>query len=215
MEELKSSVRDYNKDQQHRQNASGPPVYYRVSVNSGYRETGTPITDATFDVKHVFPNHRMDMLNGEWHVFLEYFEANIPSQIEAVNLKICLPDLIRSSQDYVMTSKGVCQLNDIVGHIPIAQQYRRPPYNEPAYDGTGQLIQDPVYDVLAPKPISISRQVSSESVGVKIDPIALSSGQLRVLLRNANHDPLVEGAGAGNMPDTEAWSATFLFVHKS
>jgi hypothetical protein len=38
----------------------------------------------------------MDMLNGEWHVFLEYFEANIPSQIEAVNLKVCLPDSIRT-----------------------------------------------------------------------------------------------------------------------
>ena len=109
----------------------------------------------------------------------------------------------------------MCQLNDIVGHIPIAQQYSRPPFNEPANDAAGDAIDDPIYDTLSPKPISISRQISADSVGVKIDPVALSSGQLRVLLRDANHVPLVAGNAAGNMKDAEAWTATFLFVHKS
>jgi len=215
MEEVKSSIRDYNKNEQYRQSVTGPPVYYRVSVNSGYRVDGSTVTDAEFDVKHVFPNHRMDLMNGEWHAFLEYFEADIPSQIKAVNLKVCLPELIKSSHDYVMTSKGVCQLNDIVGHVPIAQEYRRPAQAGDV-DGDGDDdVDDDAFDTLAPLPISISNVIGTDSIGVKIDPVALSSGQLRVLLRSASHSPLVEGDAASQMPNGEAWTATFLFVHKS
>ena len=47
MEELKSSVRPYDTSFQYKQSLKGPPLYYRISVNS--QMTTTPITDAVFD----------------------------------------------------------------------------------------------------------------------------------------------------------------------
>ena len=208
MEELKSSVRDYDVNKQYKQSLKGPPHYYRVSVVSGYRTAPSTITDAEFTINQSIPNQRMDMMNGEWHAFLEYFEANIPSQLNAVNLKVCLPDLVRSSQDVVMTAAGKCQTDDVVGHIPIAQEYRATQYAAAA---------DPVpAGELAAKPIIIRNSIGADTIGVKIDPVSLFSGKLRVLLRNANHNPVVAGAAVGEMNQAaEAWSATFLFVHKA
>ena len=169
------------------------------------------------------PNQRMDMMNGEWHAFLEYFEADIPSQVDATNLKVSLPDLVRSSQDLVMTAADVCQTDDVVGHIPIAQEYRAPgvaTYDVPEIlgDGTRDEYAVPAVpaDALTAKPIVIRNSIGADTIGVKIDPVALFSGKLRVLLRDANHTPVSAGAGGGQInPATEAWSATFLFVHKS
>ena len=208
MEELKSSVRDYDVNKQYKQSLKGPPHYYRVSVVSGYRTAPSTITDAEFTINQSIPNQRMDMMNGEWHAFLEYFEANIPSQLNAVNLKVCLPDLVRSSQDVVMTAAGKCQTDDVVGHIPIAQEYRATQHAAAA---------DPIpAGELAAKPIIIRNSIGADTIGVKIDPVSLFSGKLRVLLRNANHNPVVAGAAAGEMNQAaEAWSATFLFVHKA
>ena len=53
MKELKSSVRPYNPNEQYKQSLKGPPHYYHISVNS--QHTTSPITDAVFDVKQVFP----------------------------------------------------------------------------------------------------------------------------------------------------------------
>lgn len=208
MEELKSSVRDYDVNKQYKQSLKGPPHYYRVSVVSGYRTAPSTITDAEFTINQSIPNQRMDMMNGEWHAFLEYFEADIPSQLDAVNLKVSLPDLVRSSQDLVMTAADVCQTDDVVGHIPIAQEYRATQHAAAA---------DPVpAGELAAKPIIIRNSIGADTIGVKIDPVSLFSGKLRVLLRNANHNPVVAGAAAGEMNQAaEAWSATFLFVHKA
>ena len=222
MEEIKSSVRKYDVNQQYKQSLEGPPHYYRVSVMSGYHTASSTITDAEFTIK-LMPNQRMDMMNGEWHAFLEYFEADIPSQLDAVNLKVSLPDLVRSSQDLVMTAADVCQTDDVVGHIPIAQEYRAPgvaTYDVPEIlgDGTRDEYAVPAVpaDALTAKPIVIRNSIGADTIGVKIDPVALFSGKLRVLLRDANHTPVSAGAGGGQInPATEAWSATFLFVHKS
>ena len=222
MEEIKSSVRKYDVNQQYKQSLKGPPHYYRVSVMSGYRTASSTITDAEFTIK-LMPNQRMDMMNGEWHAFLEYFEADIPSQLDATNLKVSLPDLVRSSQDLVMTAADVCQTDDVVGHIPIAQEYRAPgvaTYDVPEIlgDGTRDEYAVPAVpeDALTAKPIVIRNSIGADTIGVKIDPVALFSGKLRVLLRDANHTPVSAGAGGGQInPATEAWSATFLFVHKS
>ena len=223
MEEIKSSVRKYDVNQQYKQSLKGPPHYYRVSVISGYRTASSTITDAEFTINRLMPNQRMDMMNGEWHAFLEYFEADIPSQLDAVNLKVSLPDLVRSSQDLVMTAADVCQTDDVVGHIPIAQEYRAPgvaTYDVPEIfgDGTRDEYAVPAVpaDALTAKPIVIRNSIGADTIGVKIDPVALFSGKLRVLLRDANHTPVSAGAGGGEInPATEAWSATFLFVHKS
>ena len=228
MEELKSSVRPYDTSFQYKQSLKGPPLYYRISVNS--QMTTTPITDAVFDVRQVFPNQRADMMRGEWHAFLESFEAVMPSQLGKSNIKVCLPDLVRSSQDFVMTSNGAniqCQVNDAIGHVPIVQEFRSlgvATYNVPAIeqDVNGAITRDeyavpavPV-DYLAAKPIALHATISADSIGVKIDPVSLFSGQLRVLLRDEHHTPLVAGDQAGQLnANSEGWRATILFVHKA
>ena len=164
--------------------------------------------DAEFDVRQVFPNQRADLMNGEWHVFLESFEAKLDTQLLKTNIKVCLPDLIKSSNDYVMTGVGVCQINDAVGHVPITQEYRATEHAAAA---------DPIpAGALDAKPIAISKVISADSIGVKIDPVALFSGQIRVLLRDESHTALVAGANAGEVNvATDGWRATLLFVHKA
>ena len=207
MEEIKSSIRSYKANEHYKQSLKGPPLYYRVSLNDTMKRAGTTIVDAEFDVRHVFPNLRADLMNGEWHVFLESLEALMASQLAKTNIKVCLPDLVKSSQDYVMTGVGVCQINDAVGHVPITQEYRAPGH----VDGAAVLE-----DALAAKPITISKVINADSIGVKIDPVALFSGQIRVLLRDEHHDPLVAGAGGGELDDNnDGWRATLLFVHKA
>jgi hypothetical protein len=208
MEEIKSSIRSYKANEHYRQSLKGPPLYYRVSLNDTMKRAGTTIVDAEFDVRHVFPNQRADLMNGEWHVFLESFEAKLDTQLLKTNIKVCLPDLIKSSQDYVMTDIGVCQINDAVGHVPITQEYRATQHAAAA---------DPIpAGALAAKPIAVSKVISADSIGVKIDPVALFSGQIRVLLRDEHHDPLVAGNQAGEVNDNnDGWRATLLFVHKA
>ena len=208
MEEIKSSIRSYKANEHYKQSLKGPPLYYRVSLNDTMKRAGTTIVDAEFDVKHVFPNQRVDLMNGEWHVFLESFEAKLDTQILKTNIKVCLPDLIKSSQDYVMTDIGVCQINDAVGHVPITQEYRATQHAAAA---------DPIpAGALAAKPIAISKVISADSIGVKIDPVALFSGQIRVLLRDESHTALVAGVNVGEVNDAaDGWRATLLFVHKA
>ena len=208
MEEIQSKIRPFKMNYHYKQSLKGPPLYYRVSLNSGFKRAGTTVVDATFDVQHVFPNQRADLMNGEWHVFLESFEALMASQLERTNIKVCLPDLIKSSQDYVMTDVGVCQINDAVEHVPIAQEFRAPGH------------ADGDEDLLTFKPIAVSNVIGADDIGVKVDPVALFSGQMRVLLRDEHHAPIGVVVGAAGAPPqmaddgTEGWRATFLFVHK-
>ena len=208
MEEIKSSIRSYKANEHYKQSLKGPPLYYRVSLNDTMKRAGTTIVDAEFDVRQVFPNQRADLMNGEWHVFLESFEAKLDTQLLKTNIKVCLPDLIKSSNDYVMTGVGVCQINDAVGHVPITQEYRATQHAAAA---------DPIpAGSLAAKPIAISKVISVDSIGVKIDPVALFSGQIRVLLRDESHTALVAGDQAGQVDvATDGWRATLLFVHKA
>ena len=223
MEEIKSKIRPFKMNDHYKQSLKGPPLYYRVSLNDTMKRAGTTIVDAEFDVGHVFPNQRAELMNGEWHVFIESFEAKLDTQLAKTNIKVCLPDLIKSSQDYVMTDVGVCQINDAVGHVPIAQEYRSRAID--AYDVTAIAGDPPAraqYQVpavpagaLAAKPIAVSNVIGVDDIGVKVDPVALFSGQIRVLLRDEHHDPLVAGANAGQVNEaTDGWRATFLFVHK-
>ena len=73
--------------------------------------------------------------------------------------------------------------------MPIAQEYRSAAiatYQVPAIGADGQRAAYDVptvpVDVLASKPISLHKAVHAGSIGVKIDPVSLFSGQLRVLL---------------------------------
>ena len=199
-EEIKSRVRPYDATDHYQQSLKGAPVYYRVGLNSECRRADTSRMDAVFDVAQAFPNQNAKLLAGDWQVFLESFEGTLASQLARVNIKLCLPDLVRSSQDYVMTAVGVCRTSDVVGHIPIKQAYRRPD------------AEDDAFDTLAPLPISISNVIGTDSIGVKIDPVTLFSGQVRVLLRDETHARL-DKVGGTPLADTDAWRATLLFAH--
>ena len=205
-EEINSRVPPHKANEHFRQSLKGAPLYYRVGLNSGFRRADTTPMDAVFDVSQVFPNQRADLMSGEWQVFVESFEGKLDSQIARTNIKLCLPDLVRSSQDYVMTAEGVCRSSDAVAHIPITQEYRRPD------DGADTTEGDGTYDELGPLPITVSNVIEADSIGVKVDPMMLFSGQVRVLLRNEHHDRL-DKAGGTPIPDTEGWRATLLFVH--
>ena len=139
---------------------------------------------------------------------MESFEGTLDSQLARVNIKVCLPDLVRSSQDYVMTAVGVCRTSDAIGHIPIKQEYRRPD------DQAATTAGDGSFDELGPLPISISNVIGTDSIGVKIDPVTLFSGQVRVLLRDETPARL-DKAGGTPLADTDAWRATLLFVHRA
>ena len=80
-----------------------------------------------------------------------------------------------------MTAVGVCRTSDAIGHIPIKQEYRRPD------DQAATTAGDGSFDELGPLPISISNVIGTDSIGVKIDPVTLFSGQVRVLLRDETH----------------------------
>ena len=213
-EEIKSRVRPYDATDHYQQSLKGAPVYYRVGLNSECRRADTSRMDAVFDVAQAFPNQNAKLLAGDWQVFLESFEGTLNSQLARVNIKMCLPDLVRSSRDYVMTAVGVCRTSDVVGHIPIKQAYRRPQQvGDINADGADNAADD-AFDTLAPLPISISNVIGTDSIGVQIDPVTLFSGQVRVLLRDETHARL-DKAGGTPLADTDAWRATLLFVHRA
>ena len=206
-EELKSRVKPYGVSDHYRQSLKGTPLYYRVGLNSGFRRADTTSMDAVFDVAQMFPNQRAELLNGDWQVFLESFEGKLDSQIAKTNIKFCLPDLVRSSEDYVMTEVAVCRSSDAVGHIPIKQEYRRPDDQADTTTGDGS------FDELGPRPIAVTNVIGADSIGVKIDPVTLFSGQVRVLLRDEHHNRLDKADGTP-LVDTDGWRATLLFVHR-
>ena len=74
-------------------------------------------------------------------------------------------------------------------------------------------MDDDAFDTLALLPIAVSNVIGADSIGVKIDPVALFSGQVRVLLRDEHHDRL-DKAGGTPLAADEGWRATLLFVHK-
>ena len=195
MEELKSSYRNFNVKHQHKQSLTKGYEYYRVRLHSLYKEAGTTNVDATFDVKRVFPNHRADLLNGEWEVFLETFVGDFVD-VDKASLTMHLPDLITSPNDFAVGANG-CQLSDIVAVVPTIWER----LSEIANDG--------------PNAFSVSNVINRDSVGVKIDPALLfQQGQLRVVLTDENLAAIAIGNGAGEIKAAESWQSTLLFVHR-
>ena len=198
MEEIKSSIRPYDASQQYKQSLTDGTEYYRITVHSVFKTAGSTNTDALFRVDHVFPNHRSDLMNGKWYAFLEgFYSLGMPTQEEKGNLKVCLPDLIQNSHDFVMTAQGKCQVDDTLEVFPIPTVFH----------------QDNSIDIM---PLTFTQHFTSSSVGRQINPTSLISGDLRLVLRNIDHSALaVSTAGAPDMAAGEKWTATILFVHKT
>ena len=212
-QELKSSVRPYDLQFQSKQNGTGKPEHYRINLFSDHKTSGT-LSDATYHIhNNLFPNNRTDLMNGEWEVFLETFTGNFQTRVDPydVGLKICLPDLCHSSQNYMATRtanfRSVFQVDDSVAFIPIPFQYATP---VDAFD----VVETTTLQTL---PIRYNRSVNVNEIGVKVDMRALMTGVLRVVIKDGDgnpalRNPLEEDVGAAGV--REMWYATLLFVHK-
>ena len=199
-ETIKSSIRASDPQFHSKQNGTGKPEYYRVSVTSEYKSTGNN-RDATFVTNHLFPNHRQDLLNGEWQVFVENFTGYFDGrQGDHDGIKVCLPDLCHSSNNYVSTDVGKFIVDDSVQVVPIPHQALV------LINADGDDVAQ--FEVM---PLVFSRRVNENDVGAKVDAKALMGGLLRVVLRDAG-DHLILDRNA--IADDDSWNITLLFVHK-
>ena len=191
-------VREHSDKEQYRHKLTRGYEYYRVRLHSERKEAGTNV-DATFDIQQVFPNHRADLLNGEWEVFLETFSANF-SNVDKPSLTVRMPDLISSPNDFVIGANG-CQRSSVLAVVPMNWQ--------------GVLVNATptfVYKIL---PTNFTQVIARDSVGVKIDPTMLfQQGKLRVVLTDHSFGAIPIGNAQGEIAGGEIWQATILFVHR-
>ena len=182
MEQLKHSVRDFNTKQQHVQPLTKGPTYYRVSVDSAFADNDS-ITDTTFKMGQSLPNRRADLLNGDWEAFLESFTGKLPSLAgEKTNVKVCLPDLIASSQDSRVEFEAPATYrvhnDNTVAIVSLPHQYAAP--------GHAAAAAVPA-DATKLLPLSYSKAVGVHDIGRKVNANMLFTGELRVVLRD-EHD---------------------------
>ena len=191
-------VREHSDNEQYRHKLTRGYEYYRVRLHSERKEAGTNV-DATFDIQQVFPNHRADLLNGEWEVFLETFSANF-GKVNMPSLTLRMPDLISSPNDFVIGANG-CQRSSVLAVVPMNWQ--------------GLLVNATptfVYKIL---PTNFTQVIARDSVGVKIDPTMLfQQGKLRVVLTDHSFGAIPIGNGQNTIAGGEIWQATILFVHR-
>ena len=202
-EEIKSSVRSFQPQFQNKQQLTGKPEYYRVNLSSGNKSSGG-LEDALFHTGNIFPNHRTDLMNGEWEVFVESFHADFPDLLDG-QVKLCLPELCHSSQNYVTTRtadfKSVFNVDDSVALLLVTEEF------------TGRTVRIDGEDAaeLVRRRIKFTQRVNANDVGVKVDARALMSGRLRVVLRNSNTHGILDPR---YVPLTQTYYVTLLFVHK-
>jgi len=143
MEEIKSSVRPFKNKEQSHKSLRGDTTYYRIHLNSGHREAHTTVSDASFDVSGVFPvTGRQDLLDGHWEVFVEEWVAYFASSVSTNSgvygtfprwsMKLCLPDLMLSPQDYTTSAIGKAIRDDSVCHVPLDYKFRGASYSVPS-----------------------------------------------------------------------------------
>ena len=192
-------VREHSDKEQYRHKLTRGYEYYRVRLHSERKEAPSTNVDATFDIQQVFPNHRADLLNGEWEVFLETFSANF-SNVDKPSLTVRMPDLISSPNDFVIGANG-CQRSSVLAVVPMNWQ--------------GLLVNATptfVYKIL---PTNFTQVIARDSVGVKIDPTMLfQQGKLRVSLVDHSFGTIPIGNAQGEIAGGEVWQATILFVHR-
>lgn len=192
-------VREHSDKEQYRHKLTRGYEYYRVRLHSERKEAPSTNVDATFDIQQVFPNHRADLLNGEWEVFLETFSANF-SNVDKPSLTVRMPDLISSPNDFVIGANG-CQRSSVLAVVPMNWQ--------------GLLVNATptfAYKIL---PTNFTQVIARDSVGVKIDPTMLfQQGKLRVSLVDHSFGTIPIGSAQGEIAGGEIWQATILFVHR-
>ena len=195
----KTDVKAHTFKEQYRHRLTKGYEYYRVRLHSTRKLATSTNVDAVFNIAQVFPNHRADLLNGEWEVFLESFTADFVN-VAKPSLTVQMPDLITSPNDYVVGANG-CQRSNILAVVPA---------NWSAYhDATANVDE---YKIL---PFSYTQVIGRDSVGVKVDPTVLFQlGQLRVVITDEEFISIAIGNAAGEIGAGEHWQATVLFVHR-
>jgi len=194
-------VREHSDKEQYRHKLTRGYEYYRVRLHSERKEAPSTNVDATFDIQQVFPNHRADLLNGEWEVFLETFSANF-GKVNMPSLTLRMPDLISSPNDFVIGANG-CQRSSVLAVVPMN-------WNAMINDFADPIVFH--YKIL---PTNFTQVIARDSVGVKIDPTMLfQQGKLRVSLVDHSFGTIPIGNGQGQIAGGEIWQATILFVHR-
>ena len=136
MQSVNASNRPFNVRQQSHSKLTGDPTYYRLHLSSLHREEGNNVSDATFDISNIFPmSQRQDLLDGTWEVFLEewvcFFASSIKTNSGAhglyprYSMKLCLPDLIHSPQDFTTNGVGRAVRDDAVAHVPLDYHFHQ------------------------------------------------------------------------------------------
>lgn len=129
MEQLKSAHRPFKVQNASVNSLTNGCDYYRIRVSSDKKSSGSD-NDALYDIQRVFPNNRADLLDGEWHAYLEEFilkgysqwghpDWNLAADKDQTDngIRVCLPDLMKPSKDYIMTSTGI-QPDDTLARVP-------------------------------------------------------------------------------------------------
>jgi len=135
MEPVTTSIRPFKDNQQSHKDLKGKTSYYRIHLSSNHKEAHSTVSDATFDVSGVFPvTGRQDLLDGSWEVFVEEWVAFFASSIAGntgvhgtfprFSMKLCLPDLMLSPQDYTSSAVGKTIRDDSVSHVPLDYKFQ-------------------------------------------------------------------------------------------
>ena len=227
MEDVSVKVRPYRVEDHHKSKLTNGPTYYRIRLDSQRKRAGSSNTDAYFDVSQVFPNHRHDLLNGNWEVHLESFHAYFENlfivaddlvQGETQSIAIALPDMIKSSNDWVVTPTGCRQshvLAEVAGPFASTRSINQPAnVNDAAFGPINQPLTIATNDIaLAALPIAYNATIDANSVGCKVD-LNSFDGTIHIQLQELLGDVIVVGNAAAEISPLERWTASLVFVKK-
>ena len=216
MEDVNVKVKSYRVEDHYTNNLSNSPSYYRVRLDSDWRRVGNgSVTDAYFDVTQVFPNHRKDLLKGNWEVHLESFHgffqsyaldaaaANTLARGDMHCIAVALPDMIQSSNDWVITETG-CRQTHILAHVPT-----------PVFETEDAFVNR----VIKALPIAYNTTIDKSSVGCKVD-LTTFDGIIHIQLQEAagvatiDVSPAIAAPAGRTIGQAERWQATLVFVKK-
>ena len=127
MESLKHAQRPFKLQNASVNSLSGDCDYYRVRLNSQYKSSGTD-AEAVYNIQQLFPNHRANLMDGEWYAYLEEFDLQgfsqwgrvgaITPDTTSYGIRVCLPDLIKPSKDFVITAANTIKPDDTLALVP-------------------------------------------------------------------------------------------------
>eukprot|EP01046_Picozoa_sp_COSAG06_P036755 COSAG06_NODE_4083_length_4593_cov_1.575211_2_plen_237_part_00 len=236
MEDTNVKARPYRVEEHYRNNLTDGPSYYRVRLDSDWRQVPNgSITDAYFDVTQIFPNHRKDLLKGDWEVHLESFHGYFQNLIldaatltkiergDTQSIFVALPDMIQSSNDWIVTETG-CRQAHVLCQIPVKPMLSDVsvavgPFNPTPAQGAVLDESGLTEPEVAALPIAYNTTIDKSSVGCKVD-LSTFDGIIHIQLQDAPRSTIAVTPGP-NAPvgktigAQERWQASLVFVKKA